>query len=87
MVCFGVLLFICVSRLGVYTTLAAGWSSNSKYALLGALRSIAQTISYEVRIALIIIGALVILCSLNFVSIYQGVNVGVIFMCFPLFFV
>lgn len=87
LVSFGVLLFMCVSRLRVYTTLAAGWSSNSKYALLGALRRVAQTISYEVRIALIIIGALVVLVRLNFVEIYQGNNIGVIFMCLPLFMV
>lgn len=87
MVTFGVLLFMCVSRLRVYTTLVAGWASNSKYALLGSLRGVAQTISYEVRIALVIMGALVLLVRLNFVVIYQGLNVGVIFMCFPLFIV
>ncbi len=45
--------FLCISRFNVYATLLAGWSSNSKYALLGRLRAIAQTISYEVSIALI----------------------------------
>ena len=48
---------IAVASLGVYGTLGAGWSSNSKYSLLGALRAVAQTISYEVRITLIILGA------------------------------
>ena len=52
-------IFLCVSSINVYATLLAGWSSNSKYALLGSLRAIAQTISYEVSIALIL------LCSLR----------------------
>lgn len=59
---FGALYFLCVSRINVYTTFIAGWSSNSKYALLGALRGVAQTISYEVRISLILLSAL-ILCT------------------------
>jgi NADH-ubiquinone oxidoreductase chain 1 len=46
------LFFLCCTSLGVYTVIAAGWSSNSNYALLGGLRAVAQTISYEVRLAL-----------------------------------
>jgi len=57
---FGALYFLCVSRINVYTTFLAGWCSNSKYALLGALRGIAQTISYEVSISLILLSALVV---------------------------
>lgn len=53
-----VLFFLCCTSLGVYTTMGAGWSSNSKYALLGCLRAVAQTISYEVRLALILLGSL-----------------------------
>jgi len=52
---FGVLFFLCVSSIGVYRTLLAGWSSNSKYALLGSLRAVAQTISYEIRMVLILL--------------------------------
>lgn len=62
---FGALFFLCVSRLNVYTTLGAGWSSNSKYSLLGALRGVAQTISYEVSISLILLRALIIHLSIN----------------------
>jgi len=62
---FPVVLFLCVSRLTVYAIIAAGWSSNAKFSLLGALRRIAQTISYEVRIALILITALLIIKSLK----------------------
>ena len=50
---YGGLFFFCCTRFGVYTLLGSGWSSNSNYALLGAMRGVAQTISYEVRIALI----------------------------------
>ena len=58
---FGVLFFLCCTRARVYPLLSAGWTSNSKYALLGCLRAVAQTISYEVRLALI----LFILCLLT----------------------
>ncbi len=57
---FGALYFLCISRINVYTTFIAGWRSNSKYALLGALRAVAQTISYEVRISLILLRALIL---------------------------
>ena len=65
---FGVILFLCVSRLRVYATLSAGWSSNSKYSLIGALRRVAQTISYEVRISLILLSCLLITNSYNFTA-------------------
>nr|WNO18577.1 NADH dehydrogenase subunit 1 [Iothia sp.] len=61
---WGVLLFICLSALNVYGTLLAGWASNSKFALIGALRGVTQTISYEVTLALILLSAL--LFSRNF---------------------
>nr|QPL15870.1 NADH dehydrogenase subunit 1 [Acanthephyra sp.] len=53
-----VLFFLCCTSLGVYSTMGAGWSSNSKYALLGCLRAVAQTISYEVSLALILLSFL-----------------------------
>lgn len=84
---FRILLFLCVSRLRVYTTLAAGWTSNSKYSLLGALRGIAQTISYEVRISLILLRCLLALGSLNFSFIFQYNFLGIFFLFFPLFLV
>ena len=61
----GFLFFLVVSSLNVYGTLIAGWSSNSKYSLLGALRALAQTISYEISIALIIITPLMLASSYN----------------------
>jgi len=51
----GVYFFFCCTRIGVYALIGRGWSSNRNYALLGAIRGVAQTISYEVRIALIFI--------------------------------
>lgn len=65
----GLLYLLAVSSLGVYGVLIAGWASNSKYAFLGALRSAAQMVSYEVSLGLIIIT--VILCggSLNLSSL------------------
>nr|AMA06960.1 NADH dehydrogenase subunit 1 [Sipunculus nudus] len=60
---FGTLFFLMISSLNVYTTLGAGWSSNSKYALLGALRGVAQTISYEISMVLILLTPLVMLTT------------------------
>nr|QHD48045.1 NADH dehydrogenase subunit 1 [Leptalpheus forceps] len=54
----GILFFLCCTSVGVYSTMGAGWASNSKYALLGCLRAVAQTISYEVSLALILLSML-----------------------------
>ena len=61
----GLLYIFAVSSLGVYGIITSGWSSNSKYAFLGALRSAAQMVSYEVSIGLIIISVLLCAGSLN----------------------
>ena len=60
----GILYLLAVSALGVYGIILSGWSSNSKYAFLGALRSAAQMVSYEVSIGFILIT--VVLCSGSF---------------------
>jgi len=65
----GVLFFFAISSLSVYAIIMAGWSSNSNYALLGALRSAAQMISYEVSIGIILISVLLCVGSLNLTSI------------------
>ncbi len=62
-----------VSRLSVYGTIVAGWASNSKYALLGALRGVAQTISYEVSMTLILIRPLIVYCCFNMNEYYRRV--------------
>nr|BDH80269.1 NADH dehydrogenase subunit 1 [Ceriodaphnia dubia] len=60
-----VLFFLCCVGMGVYSLLAAGWSSNSKYSLFGALRGVAQTISYEVSLVLILICPLIVTLGLE----------------------
>lgn len=69
----GVLFFFCCISFGVYIIILAGWSSNSVYALLGSLRSIAQTISYEVALVLILMSVLFIIGSFNlfYFDLYQ----------------
>lgn len=54
-----ILIIYLILRINVYPTLVSGWSSNRKYAIIGALRAVAQTVSYEVRLALIILFFLV----------------------------
>nr|WKU83844.1 NADH dehydrogenase subunit 1 [Ceriana alboseta] len=66
----GLLFFLCCTSLGVYTVMIAGWSSNSNYALLGGLRSVAQTISYEVSLALILLSFVFLINNYNMVSFY-----------------
>lgn len=68
----GILYIFAVSSLGVYGIICSGWSSNSKYAFLGALRSAAQMISYEVSIGLIIICVLLCTGSLNLSQIIRS---------------
>lgn len=77
----GVLYVLAVSSLGVYGVVLSGWSSNSRYAFLGSLRSTAQMVSYEISIALIIINILVCTQSLNFSAIinFQRVSTWLIF--------
>nr|UPI55298.1 NADH dehydrogenase subunit 1 [Mezira sp.] len=71
---FGVLYFFCCSGLGVYGVLISGWSSNSMYSFLGGIRALAQTISYEVSMALIVICYLLFICSFDLSEffIYQS---------------
>nr|WMQ77935.1 NADH dehydrogenase subunit 1 [Mesastrape fulguraria] len=81
----GVLFFLCCTSLGVYTVMIAGWSSNSNYALLGGLRSVAQTISYEVSLALIFLSSIMMIVDFNLImfSKYQNL-VWFLFFMFPL---
>ncbi len=79
----GILYIFAVSSLGVYGIIISGWSSNSRYAFLGALRSSAQMISYEVSIGLIIISLLICVGSINITTfvVYQEY----IWFCIPFY--
>jgi NADH-quinone oxidoreductase subunit H len=68
----GVLYLFALSSLGVYGVIMAGWSSNSKYAFLGAMRSAAQMISYEVSIGFVLLTVLMCVGSLNLTDIVHA---------------
>jgi|TARA_B110000263_G_scaffold239380_1_gene241555 NADH-quinone oxidoreductase subunit H len=82
----GILYLFAVSSLSVYGIIMAGWASNSKYPFLGAIRSAAQMISYEVSIGIIIVNVLLCVGSLNLNKIVLAQeNVWFIFPLFPVF--
>src|SRR6056300_1145170 len=82
----GILYLFAVSSLNVYGIVLAGWASNSKYAFLGALRSAAQMISYEISIGFIILSIAVCIGSLNLSRIVLGQQeIWLIVPLFPLF--
>lgn len=84
----GILYLFAVSSLGVYGIIMAGWASNSKYAFLGALRSAAQMVSYEVSIGFVIITVLLLGGSLNLSEIVQAQeNLWFVVPLFPMFVV
>jgi len=78
----GIMYLFAVSSLGVYGIITAGWSSNSKYAFLGALRSAAQMVSYEVSLGVIIITVLLCVGSLNLSDIIIAQQS--VWFCIPL---
>ena len=82
----GILYLFAISSLGVYGIIMGGWASNSKYPFLGAIRSAAQMVSYEVSIGIIIINVLLCVGSLNLNKIILAQeNVWFIFPLFPMF--
>jgi NADH-quinone oxidoreductase subunit H len=84
----GILYLFAVSSLGVYGIIMGGWASNSKYPFLGAIRSAAQMVSYEVSIGIIIINVLLCVGSLNLKDIvYAQQNLWFIVPLFPMFVV
>nr|AXS65630.1 NADH dehydrogenase subunit 1 [Cucujoidea sp. 38 KM-2017] len=82
---FSILFFLMVSSLSVYTIMISGWSSNSSYSLIGGLRSVAQTISYEVSLALILLSFLFLTLSFSLfdLMVYQQYS-WFLFLLFPL---
>nr|UXF58137.1 NADH dehydrogenase subunit 1 [Episyrphus balteatus] len=84
----GLLFFMCCTSLGVYTVMIAGWSSNSNYALLGGLRSVAQTISYEVSLALILLSFVFLINNYNMLNFYYyQVYLWFFIILYPLAFI
>lgn len=69
---YGLLMILAISGFNVYGIIIAGWSSNSKYAFLGALRSAAQMISYEVSLGLLLLPVILLAGSLNFTDIVMA---------------
>lgn len=87
----GVLYIFAMSSLGVYGVLIAGWASNSKYAMFGALRSTAQTVSYEIAMGFALVGVLLAAGSMNLTDVVNSQKGGILHWWFipllPLFFV
>nr|WDA96206.1 NADH dehydrogenase subunit 1 [Whitmania acranulata] len=80
---YGILFFLCVSSVNVYSIMLSGWGSNSKYALLGSLRGVAQTISYEITMALILLIGLLVKMSMDMSKISLSSYSILFLMMFP----
>nr|QAU54049.1 NADH dehydrogenase subunit 1 [Aquilonastra batheri] len=81
-------LIIGLSSLSVYSLLGSGWSSNSNYSFLGAVRAVAQTVSYEISLGLILLGVVIFSGGFNVevIEVSQGGS-WFLFGCFPLFLI
>nr|ALO77167.1 NADH deshydrogenase subunit 1 [Phloiophilus edwardsi] len=82
---FSLLFFIMISSMGVYSIMVAGWSSHSNYSFLGSLRSVAQTISYEISMSMILLSFLLMSLSYNLLD-FMNIQkyIWLIYLYFPL---
>nr|QRW36240.1 NADH dehydrogenase subunit 1 [Deronectes angusi] len=81
----GMLFFLGLLSLGVYTVMIAGWSSNSSYSMLGGMRAVAQTISYEVSLALIFMSFMILIGGYSLMDFFKyQENMWMLFLLFPL---
>jgi len=74
------LIFLCLTSINVYIILLRGWASNSRYSLLGAMRASAQTISYEIRLILILLFPVIIRLSFDLLYVGQRYPSGILFL-------
>ena len=83
---YSIIYILAISSISVYVLLYSGWASNSKYTFIGTVRAIAQLISYEVSIGIIIMGVVILADSLNVMKIeYSQIYVPLIMPLFPIF--
>nr|YP_010736883.1 NADH dehydrogenase subunit 1 [Pedionis papillata]WEP24757.1 NADH dehydrogenase subunit 1 [Pedionis papillata] len=84
---YGFLMFLCISSVGVYFIMLCGWSSNSIYSMLGCIRSLSQTISYEVSLSTFMLSYFLLIESYNLLNLYVfQLNCWFMFFSIPLFF-
>uniref|UniRef100_A0AB74RXR3 NADH-ubiquinone oxidoreductase chain 1 n=1 Tax=Echinolaelaps echidninus TaxID=2759148 RepID=A0AB74RXR3_9ACAR len=83
---YEMIFILVISSMNIYTIIFAGWSSNSKYAILGSYRGIAQSISYEVSFSFIIISIFIFMNNLNFNNFYFIQIIYFFFSFLPIFF-
>nr|QNH68982.1 NADH dehydrogenase subunit 1 [Mazarredia convexa] len=81
----GLLFLMCILSLGVFGLMFSGWSSNSNYSLLGALRGVAQTVSYEVSFSVIMLSVFFLIGSYDLMDFISYQYVWFVFLGFPLF--
>nr|YP_010610810.1 NADH dehydrogenase subunit 1 [Stenatkina angustata]WAP91631.1 NADH dehydrogenase subunit 1 [Stenatkina angustata] len=84
---YSMILFLCISSIGVYSLIICGWSSNSVYSMLGCLRSVSQAVSYEVSLSLILLCYFLLIDSYSLMNFFKvQMNCWFFFISIPMFF-